>query len=166
MKRIVISLLLVVTMVMPAYADDKDLEARIEALEKRVEVLEKLLSVQTEADNGDTDSSDDGRVFYIYNQSGTSEDGNIPVIYADKKTIMTSIAIRTRDFTGSLLTYIYIDDNLYDTKQLSDSQMTLMLDQTYLAEGLHTVTVKQYEENDEDGKVLYENSASYEVKPK
>lgn len=101
--------------------------------------------------------------FYLINESGTTENGNIIVIYADKDTVMTQIGADTLGFDGSLLSYIYIDGMETSKEQLADSQTSITLEKDALAVGVHVVECVQYENNDTDGSVITYKSGSYEV---
>lgn len=128
---------------------------------------EPVESVSSEKDLPDGDYQDTGDgTFYIACAGGTSEDGNIPVIFADSDLMLMQIGINTEGFNGSALSYIYVDGMLASKEQLADSQMALDLSGDMLSVGIHTVEVVQYESDDTTGNMVTYKSASYEIKSK
>ena len=81
---------------------------------------------------------------YLSTAGGTTEDGNIPVVSASSDMQIKQIGINANGYDGSMMAYIYIDGNLVDKQQLSDSQSTLDLSGDSLSEGTHKVEVVQY----------------------
>lgn len=101
---------------------------------------------------------------YIATPGGTSEDGNVPVIYAEKGTIMMDIGLEAWEFNGSNLSYIYVDGMLRDKQQLADTQSYLTLKQEQLTVGVHTVEVVQYANDDPASDMITYRMMQYEVK--
>lgn len=101
---------------------------------------------------------------YIATPGGTSEDGNVPVIYAEKGTIMMEIGLEAWDFNGSNLSYIYVDGMLLDKQQLADTQSYLTLEADQLTVGTHTVEIVQYANDDPASDMITYRIMSYEVK--
>lgn len=81
---------------------------------------------------------------YLSTAGGTTEDGNIPVVSASSDMQIKQIGINANGYDGSMMAYVYIDGNLVDKQQLSDSQSTLDLSGDSLSEGTHKVEVVQY----------------------
>lgn len=92
---------------------------------------------------GDYTASGNGTV-YLSTAGGTTEDGNIPVVSASSDMQIKQIGINANGYDGSMMACIYIDGNLVDKQQLSDSQSTLDLSGDSLSEGTHKVEVVQY----------------------
>lgn len=103
---------------------------------------------------------------YISTPSGTSEGGNIPVIFANKNGALIQIGIDTRDFDGSKLSYVYVDGILNTKEQYGDGQSSINLVESLLSVRNHKVEVAQYDTDKPDGKMVTYKSASYEVKSK
>lgn len=115
----------------------------------------------------DGDYSDTGEgTMHLATAGGTSENGNVPVVYAAADTSLLQIGLNASDFNGSNLSYIYIDGYLLDKQQLADSQITLTLEKNNLAVGVHKVEVVQYENDDTASTMTTYKTASYEIKAK
>lgn len=97
--------------------------------------------------------------------SGDSEDGNSIVIYVDKDPVLMQVGLETYDFDGTKLSFIYVDDKLVDKKQLSDSQDSVELGPENLTKGIHTVVIRQFENDDENSEPVLVKAMKYKVKP-
>ncbi|EHP6530293.1 hypothetical protein KMW44_001377 [Listeria monocytogenes] len=103
--------------------------------------------------------------FWIDTASGTSENGNVPVMFYDSNLKVTQLGINTSDFNAEKQTYIYVDGYLNDKFQLGTTQTSLNLKDDALKVGKHDVVAVQYENNDPKTKVAEViKSAQYEVK--
>ena len=124
-------------------------------------------STDTQKDLPDGDYQDMGDgTFHIACAGGTSEDGNIPVIYVSSDTMLTQFDVVTEGFNGSALSYIYIDGMLASKEQLSDSQQAVDLSGDMITVGTHKVEIVQYESDDPTADMTTYKSASYEIKSK
>jgi len=112
---------------------------------------------------GDYQEMGEGTV-YIINGSGTSEDGNIPVIYAEEDLLLMQIGLEAWEFNGGALSYVYIDGMLTDKMQLADTQTSLDLEDDQLTTGIHTVEVVQYVDDDPAADMTVYKAMQYEVK--
>lgn len=112
---------------------------------------------------GDYQEMGEGTV-YIVNESGTSENGNVIVIYAAEDLLVTQIGLEAWEFNGGALSYIYIDGMLADKMQLSDTQTVLDLADDKLTAGIHTVEVVQYVDDDPAADMTVYKAMKYEVK--
>lgn len=112
---------------------------------------------------GDYTELGDGTV-YIATAGGTSENGNVPVIYAEKDLILKQIGLNAWDFNGGALSFIYVDGMLIDKAQLANTQMSLDLQGEQLSVGLHSVEVVQYENDDPASAMTAYKSMQYEIK--
>lgn len=101
----------------------------------------------------------------LYTSGGSSENGNIPVIFVDSETLI-QIGLESLDFDGSKLSYIYVDGMLATKEQLAHSQISLDLTGDMLSVGTHIVQVVQYDSDDPSGEMVTYKSVSYEVKNK
>lgn len=120
--------------------------------------------IERDLPEGDYAELGDGDV-YISTPSGTSEEGNVPVIYADPNSMM-QIGLNAWDFNGGALSYVYVDGMLIAKEQLANTQTSIALEPAQLSEGIHTVEVVQYT-NDEPGtEMIAYRSMQYEVKAK
>lgn len=115
--------------------------------------------------SGDYEDMGDGTM-YIACASGTSEDGNVPVLFEAADTVLDQIGLDSMDMDGSHLSYIYIDGKETAKEQLAESQISLDLQGDALKEGTHKVEVVQYDNDDPSGTVITYKTASYEVKNK
>lgn len=101
----------------------------------------------------------------LYTPGGSSENGNIPIIFVDSETLI-QVGLDSLDFEGSKLSYIYVDGMLTTKEQLAHSQISLDLTGDMLSVGTHTVQVVQYDSDDPSGKMITYKSANYEIKSK
>nr|DAW68088.1 MAG TPA: lipoprotein [Caudoviricetes sp.] len=115
--------------------------------------------------SGDYEDMGDGTA-YIACASGTSQDGNVPVLFESADTVLEQIEIDSEGMDGSHLSYIYIDGIETAKEQLADSQVSLDLQGDALKEGTHKVEVVQYDSDEPGGTVITYKTAAYEVKNK
>lgn len=120
-------------------------------------------NTQKDLPDGDYQDMGDG-TFYIACAGGTSEGGNVPIIYVDGDTMLTQCDVVTEGFNGSALSCIYIDGMLATKEQLSDSQQAIDLSGDALTVGTHKVEIVQYESDDPTADMITYKSASYEIK--
>lgn len=102
----------------------------------------------------------------ISTPSGTSEDGNVPVLFTGEDDILIDIGLDTYELDGSRLSYIYVDGMEKDKKQLGDAQTSIELKKNDLKPGKHKVEVVQYDNDKPDGNVVTYKVAYYEAKEK
>ncbi len=115
--------------------------------------------------DGDYQDTGSGSII-IATAGGTSENGNVPVIYESADTMLDQIELDSTEFDGSKLSFIYIDGMLVSKEQLTDSQVSLDLQDQSLSVGTHLVEVLQYDGDSPDNSYVTYKSASYEVKEK
>ena len=104
--------------------------------------------------------------FYVTTPSGTSEDGNVPILYFGEDDFLVSIGMEAWDFDGSKLTYIYLNGKELETKQLADTQSSIGLEQDDIQEGENTVVAVQYDNDDPSGEIVTYKTATFEVRMK
>lgn len=104
--------------------------------------------------------------FYVTTPSGTSEDGNVPILYFGEDDFLVSIGMEAWDFDGSRLTYIYLNGKEIETEQLADTQSSIGLEQGDIQEGENTVVAVQYDNDDPSGEIVTYKTASFEVRMK
>lgn len=126
---------------------------------------------ESSSDNNDIDLSNTMDMgtgsMYLVTSNGTSENGNIPFLYANPNDSAHQIGINTKNYDGRHLTYIYIDGVSHMSKRYSQtSENTLSLEGDNLKTGVHDVELIQYENDDPTGSVFSYHKAQYEVKPK
>jgi hypothetical protein len=113
----------------------------------------------------DGDYKDIGKgTLIIATEGGTSENGNLPVIFVDKSTVMDGLGIHTSEFDGSKLSYVYVDGVLNSKDQYGHTDTSINLKRQNLTVGTHKVEVVQYDTDKLGGKVVTYKMASYEVK--
>ena len=103
---------------------------------------------------------------YISTPSGTSENGNIPVIYADNNITLYSIGLNAFDFNGSNLSFVYVDGMLSAKEQLADIQTSLQLTENQLTVGVHEIEIVQYSNDEPTGEMITYKAMKYEIKQK
>lgn len=105
---------------------------------------------------------------FISTDGGTSEGGNVPVIYADEdsSTTIMQIGLETEGFDGSILSYIYVDGVEVSKEQLAETMTTIELKEAQLTKGKHIVEVVQYADDDTSSDMVTYKSAQYEIKIK
>ncbi len=102
----------------------------------------------------------------VITPDGTSENGNVPVVFIKKDTIIQQVEIELANFQGDKQTFVYVDKRFEETHQANElTQTTIALKKETLQPGIHTVTVIQYENNDSNGKVINFAEAKFENKP-
>lgn len=104
--------------------------------------------------------------FYVTTAGGTSQNGNVPIVYASSDTSMMQIGYSCSKISGASLSYIYVDGMLNDKKQLGTSSGSINLKGDSLAIGTHKVEVVQYQNDDTTAKMTCYKVASYQVKHK
>ena len=98
---------------------------------------------------------------------GTSDNGNIPVLYVSEDELFTQVGLNAFEFDGSRLSYIYLDGELTSKEQLADTQMSIDLSSnSQLSEGIHNVEILQFDTDDTTGNVITYKTASFEIKHK
>lgn len=103
----------------------------------------------------------------LHTSGGSSENGNIPVIYTDSGDLLIELGLESRDFDGSKLSFIYIDGNLVDKEQLSNlSEVNVDLQDFMLNPGKHKVEVMQFDNDDTSTQPITYKTESYEIKNK
>lgn len=108
--------------------------------------------------------------FYINTLSGTSENGNIPVIYVDENYLAgkqfameVDVGITTKDFDATKLSTIYVDGISQEKEQLGDTITSVLVSANLSTVGIHKVEVLQF---DDENNVITYKSAEYEIKTK
>lgn len=109
-------------------------------------------------------------IFYLRTISGTSENGNIPVIYVDKDYLAgeqfameVDVGITTENFDATKLSTIYVDGISQEKKQLGDTYTSVYVSANLSTVGIHKVEVLQF---DDTNNVITYKSAEYEIKVK
>ena len=102
-------------------------------------------------------------IMYIATPSGTSENGNVPVLLESKDVALDAISLNTEEVDGSYWSFIYVDGVLDDKKQLADTSMIVYIKDAALAEGEHIVSIVQYATNEEGGEIITYKEAKYKV---
>ena len=97
-------------------------------------------------------------------EGGSSKDGNIPIIYVEKDTVLLQIGLNAESFDGTKLSYVYVDGILNCKEQFGElTQSTINLEGDNLSSGKHMVQVVQYKDNDINKEVLTYKEAFYSV---
>ncbi|PGZ97436.1 hypothetical protein COE51_14150 [Bacillus pseudomycoides] len=102
----------------------------------------------------------------VVTPDGTSENGNVPVVFIKKDTIIQQVEIELSNFQRDNETFVYIDKRFEEAHQVRKlTQTTIELKEETLQPGVHTLTAIQYENNDPNGKVIKFAEAKFENKP-
>lgn len=126
-------------------------------------LYEDALASSSSGFDGSSYSDTGTGVFYLVNESGTTEDLEKITVYVQSDTLLTQIGCGTKGFDGSLLSYVYVDGMFKFKEQFGDYQGSIDLEADLLTVGDHKVEVVQYEGNDESGTVITYKSAVYEI---
>ena len=169
MKKKILAMVLIAMMLLAALTacgGSDDTKADDNTQEKTATETNTNETKEKGKDFPEDDYSDMGAgEMYLSTAGGTSEDGNIPVIFVEDE-ILIQIGINTSSFDGSKLSYIYIDGILNSKEQLADSQQSIDLTEDDLTIGTHKVEVVQYDSDESDGSIVTYKTASYEIKSK
>lgn len=92
--------------------------------------------------------------------------GTVPVVYAGKDDPYTDVSVSTRGFDSSKLSFIYVDQILYDKQQLGDDDFSVSIQMDQMKPGKHKIEILQYEGDKPKGKAVTYKSGEYEVKEK
>jgi len=98
--------------------------------------------------------------------AGSSEGGNIPVLFVQENTIMDQIGMDLANFQGDKQTFIYVEKKFVEAMQVGMlTQTNLDVEGDLLKPGIYTVTAVQFENDDpNDGKVVNYTEGKFEVK--
>jgi hypothetical protein len=133
-----------------------------EAEEKPEE--EELEVVESEYPFPQVEPTGEGNMI-ISTPSGTSEEGNVPVLFVSEEDLIIQIGLDLENFQGDKQTFIYIDEIFLTTEQAGElTQTSLDLQGNNLKVGKHTVTAVQYENDEPTANVLNFVQAQYEIK--
>lgn len=156
-KLLIVMLALVLAFVFAACGDNGNTK---ESKSKETKTEEK----KTEKDfKGDYEDMGAGSI-YISTPNGTSENGNIPVLFYDDDLLLTQIELAANDFDGSKLSYVYVDGMEKDKFQFGDTRKIINLEKDDLKVGTHKVEVVQYDTDKPDGNVVTYKVTQYEIK--
>lgn len=136
--------------------DSKKAETTSKSTEKKKEEKKKDIPEGTFSETGTG-------TMYISTPGGTSENGEVPVLYASEDE-MTSIGLDAWEFDGSKLSFIYIDGVLNSKEQLADTQTSLTIEGDAVKEGTHIVEVLQFDGDEPSSTPVTYKKAEYEVK--
>lgn len=114
------------------------------------------LKLETQDDKGNAKAE-------LVNASGSSEGGKTISILGDYAA--TQIGLNAENYDGSKFTYVFVDGKENSKHQFGEmTQTNITLQGDDLKEGLHTVEVIQWSEDDMKGEVLQYKKFQYEVK--
>ena len=126
--------------------------------------IEEIAQSRRYFDGSGLKDTENGR-FYLVNESGTTENGKPITFYIKKHETFIPVGYETWDFDETKDSYIYIDGQLQEKKQLKDTQSSLKLTGDFLKVGKHKIEIAQYDEQKEN-KVIFYKTAPYLVKEK
>ena len=103
--------------------------------------------------------------FNLVNASGSTETGQpITVLYVPD-TVGADFDIRTAEFDGSHFTYVYVDGVFVEKAQFGESQHQFDVPDDILKnEGMHTVSLIQYDNDEPGGNIITVKHHQFEVK--
>ena len=158
-KLLVLMLALVLVFVFAACGDNSNTNG---SKSKETKTGEKKVEKDFKGDYEDMGA---GSIF-ISTPNGTSENGNIPVLFYDDDMLLMQIELAANDFDGSKLSYVYVDGMEKDKFQFGGTRITINLEKGDLKVGTHKVEVVQYDTDKPDGNVVTYKVAQYEIKEK
>ena len=100
---------------------------------------------------------------YLTGPGGDTKEGDTVQFFSSPDTVMMDIGIGAEGMDGSKLSYIYVDGNLVQKEQMGEYQGGITLKDNLLDPGVHQVIVKQYDDNTENGTVVYQHAMQYEI---
>jgi hypothetical protein len=101
----------------------------------------------------------------ISTPSGSSDEGNIPILMTSENDIITQIGYNGTEVDGSKISYLYVDGKLKSKEQISERcQGSIDLQDSDLKVGNHIIEFIQYDTDKEDGKVIMYKISKYESK--
>lgn len=156
-KLLIVMLALVLAFVFAACGDNGNTK---ESKSKETKTEEKKIEKDFKGDYEDMGAGS----IVLSTPSGTSENGNIPVLVSDYDMMVIQIELAAYDFDGSKLSYVYVDGKEKDKDQFADTRITIDLKKGNLKVGTHKVEVVQYDTDKPDGNVVTYKVAQYEVK--
>jgi hypothetical protein len=111
-----------------------------------------------------TDAVGSGNVI-VKTPSGTSENGNIPVLFAEPDAVFIDIGVDLENFAGDKEVFLYINEIfVYKTQGGELVQTSVGLEGDNLKPGEYTLSAVQYEGNDPAKSVVEYHEAKYEIK--
>lgn len=97
--------------------------------------------------------------------AGTSENGNVPVLFVEKDAVIIQIGLIGENLDGTKQCYIYINKKFQEKIQMGEhAQISLNLSKELLKPGIYTVTVVEFDNNEPNGKVTEYHETKYEIK--
>ena len=102
--------------------------------------------------------------FNLVNSSGTTETGEPITVLYKPDTVGADFDIRTLDFDGSRLTFVYVDGVYVEKYQFGETWIQFDVPDSILKkEGLHTVSLIQYENDDQSGTIITAKHHQFKV---
>ncbi|MGZ0879428.1 hypothetical protein ACWZQY_026035 [Priestia megaterium] len=99
--------------------------------------------------------------------AGTSENGKAPVLFVSKDDMVIQIGLDAENFDGSKQSFVYVDKAFSATEQFGELTQTVVnLENHMLNQGIHKVSVVQFENDDPKSTVTSYTEAKYEAKEK
>jgi hypothetical protein len=110
-----------------------------------------------------TDTIGSGNVV-VKTPSGTSEDGNIPVLFVQENTAYVDIGVDLENFSGDKEVFLYINKIfVYKTQGGELIQTGIGLEGDNLKPGEYTLSAVQYEDNDPTKNVVEYHEAKFRI---
>jgi hypothetical protein len=110
-----------------------------------------------------TDTVGSGNVI-VNTPSGTSEDGNVPVLFVEPDAALVQIGADLENFSGDKEVFLYVNEIFVDKIQGGELvQSTVSLEEDNLKPGKYTLSAVQYEDNDPAKSVVEYHEAKYKI---
>ncbi|MGL5754247.1 MAG: hypothetical protein ACRCYC_02880 [Paraclostridium sp.] len=153
MKRILLILTLILTMITFTIACSKDV---VENKKEDIKIIPTGLS----------DEMGEGNIT-VTTPTSSSEGGTIPIIHIDEYRGLSQLGLKSDGFYNSKPSYIYIDGKLNAIEKLGElNSLTLTICEEDLSEGIHKIEVVQFENDKTSGTPVIYKNCKYEIKKK
>lgn len=131
---------------------------------------EKQVAVKSKYPFPSDTAAKGGAKIVLTSDSGSSENGNVPVVFSSNDDILIQLGLDAYDFDGGKQSFIYVDKIFSASDQFGEETTTsvdLEQDKGHLKPGVHTVSIVQFDNDDpKKGSVTAYTEAKYEVKEK
>lgn len=142
MKKLLLSLVLLLTMALVACSSESNVKVQGDEKTNTQEKVESEYPFPSSELMGDA-------TITISTPGGDSSDGNVPVLFVSSDTLLEQIGINYENFDGNVETYVYINEIFSEKVQAGElMQSTLELTEDNLKGGEYTITAVQFTDND------------------
>lgn len=156
-------IVIILCTLLPSYARMRKLQKDLEELQALADEWNALADSFNQSSFGDSQQPEQAFI-NIGNESGNTEDGDNIIIYVEENSYGEYLDLTIKNYDGSLITYIYVDDAFVKKGQYSNTYTSVDLKDDQLSIGNHTVKAVQYDNNEESGNIVNSDMKEYEVR--